>query len=372
MKIAIDARALLPPTTGIGTYTRGLAGALAAMPGIETRLFSPRPLPESENHGPWSVAADRHPLGMIWVQTTLSRRARQWGADVLLAALTIGPVRGYVPMVSVVHDITAWTDPQWHNTRTVVGFAPLWEKTMDRAARLLCVSEATARQLTRVYPETRERVRVVPNGVDAEFAPSTDPAAREQTRRRHAGGKPYILYLGTLEPRKNVGVLVEACERIWRRRADFPDLVLAGGAGWKSSALYDRIERSSFRGRIHMPGYATRDVARDLYQAAEVFVYPSLAEGFGLPVLEAMACGVPVVASTAEALREVAGEAALFADPGDAAAFARAIERVCDDAAARARLCADGPARAAKFTWEACARGTLAVLAEAAAVAVTA
>jgi len=114
-----------------------------------------------------------------------------------------------------------------------------------------------------------------------------------------------------------------------------------------------------------MPGYATRDVARDLYQAAEVFAYPSLAEGFGLPVLEAMACGVPVVASTAEALCEIAGEAALFADPGDSAAFARAIERVADDAATRARLSAAGLAQAAKFSWEACARGTVAVLAEA-------
>jgi glycosyltransferase involved in cell wall biosynthesis len=365
VRIAIDARALLPPTTGIGTYTRGLAGALAAVPGLEVGLFSPRPLPESETRGPWRVAADRHPLGMLWVQTTLPRRAREWGADVLLAALTIGPVRGDLPLVSVVHDLTAWTDPQWHQGRTLVGFAPLWEKTLDRAARLLCISEATARELVRLYPETRERVRVVPNGVDAEFAPSTDAAAREETRRRHAGGRSYILYLGTLEPRKNVGILVDACERLWSRRADLPDLVLAGGAGWKSSALFDRIERSPFRGRIHRTGYATRAVARDLYQAAEAFVYPSLAEGFGLPVLEAMACGVPVVASTAEALREVAGEAALFADPGDAAAFAGAIERAAEDAATRARLCAAGLAQAAKFSWEACARGTVAVLAEA-------
>jgi glycosyltransferase involved in cell wall biosynthesis len=366
VKIAIDARALLPPTTGIGTYTRGLAGALAAMPGIETRLFSPRRLPESESRGPWTVGADRHPLGMIWVQTTLSRRAREWGADVLLAALTIGPVRGDLPMVSVVHDLTAWTNPQWHQSRTLVGFAPLWEKTVDRAARLLCVSEATARELARVYPETRERVRVVPNGVDAQFVPGEDAAAQDETRRRHAGGKPYILYLGTLEPRKNVGILVDACERLWSRHASLPDLVLAGGAGWKTSALFDRIARSPFRERIHVPGYATRDVARALYQAAEVFAYPSLAEGFGLPVLEAMACGIPVVASTADALREVAGEAALFADPGDSAAFARAIESCIGDAAIHARLKAAGLAQAAKFSWEACARGTVAVLAEAA------
>ena len=115
-----------------------------------------------------------------------------------------------------------------------------------------------------------------------------------------------------------------------------------------------------------MPGYAARDTARDLYRAAEVFVYPSHAEGFGLPVLEAMACGTPVVTSTAEALREVAGGAALFADPGDPAAFAGAIEQVLDDPATRARLRAAGIAQAAKFSWETCARGTAAVLREAA------
>jgi glycosyltransferase involved in cell wall biosynthesis len=366
VRIAIDARALLPPATGIGTYTRGLAGALGAMPGVEARLFSPRPLPESEGRSPWTVAADRHPLGMIWVQTALSRRAREWGADVLLGALTIGPILGDLPLVSVVHDLTPWTNPEWHRARTLVGFVPLWERTVERAARLLCVSEATARDLLRLYPEARERVRVVPNGVDAEFAPATDEAALAETRRRHAGGRPYILYLGTLEPRKNVGVLVEACERLWSRRADGPDLVLAGGAGWKTSDLLDSVERSRFRERIHMPGYATRATARELYQAAEVFAYPSLAEGFGLPVLEAMACGVPVVASTAEALREVAGDAALFADPDDPAAFARVLERIFVDPAARARLTAAGLARAAKFSWQACARGTLAVLAEAA------
>jgi glycosyltransferase involved in cell wall biosynthesis len=369
VRIAIDARALLPPTTGIGTYTRGVAGGLASMAGSEVRLFSPRPLPETDCRGPWTVEAGSHLLGMIWAQTALSRRARAWGADVLLAALTIGPVRGDIPFVSVVHDLTPWTNPEWHKGRTLVGFAPLWERTVERAARLLCVSHATAGELTRAYPETRDRVRVVWNGVDSDFAPPEPAAALDETRRRYSGGNPYILYLGTLEPRKNVETLVAACELLWSRRAGFPDLVIAGGAGWKTSALFDRIEKSRYRERIHKPGYAARKTARDLYQAAEVFVYPSLAEGFGLPVLEAMASGLPVVASTAEALREVAGDAALFADPGDPAAFSRAIERVLDDPAARARLRAAGLRRAAEFSWEACARATAGVLAEAAAEA---
>ena len=366
MKVAIDARALLPPATGIGTYTRAIAGALASLPGVEVRLFTPRPLPESEALGPWSVEADHSGAGTLWVQTTLPRRARQWRADVLLAALTIGPVRGDLPFVSVVHDLTPWTHPEWHAMKTVVGFAPLWERTAEKAARFVCVSAATARVLTRAYPETQGRVSVVPNGVDPDFAPAAEGPAQEETRRRYADGNRYILSLGTLEPRKNVETLVEACDLLWRRGARAPDLVLAGGSGWKTSALFDRIARSPFRGRIHLAGYAGREAARRLYQAADVFVYPSLEEGFGLPVLEAMACGIPVVASTAEALREVAGGAALFAEPRDSAGFAREIERVLEDPATRRRLAAAGPERAARFSWDAAGRATAAALARAA------
>lgn len=368
MKVAIDARALLPPATGIGTYTRGIAGALASRAGVEVRLFTPRPLPESEGRGPWSVDADGRWPGTLWVQTTLPRRAREWGADVLLAALTIGPVRmrGGPPFVSVVHDLTPLTHPEWHALRTLVGFAPLWEWTAEKASRFVCVSEATARVLTRAYPETRPRVRVVPNGVDPFFAPAPDGPALVATRRRYADACRYILYLGTLEPRKNVETLVAACDLLWSRGVAAPDLVLAGGSGWKTSALFERIARSPYRGKIHLAGYASREVARELYRAADVFVYPSLEEGFGLPVLEAMACGIPVVASTAEALREVAGGAALFADPRDAAGFAREIERVLQDPATRRRLAAAGPERAAKFSWEAAGQATAAALAEAA------
>lgn len=366
MRVAIDARALLSQRTGIGTYTRGIATGLSARPGIEVRLFSPRALPDSEMQGPWSVRCDRHPAGMIWAQTTLERRVRQWGGDVLLSALTIGPAFGSLPFVSVVHDLTAWTHPQWHARRTLIGFVPLWERTAERAGRFLCVSHTTARELLRLYPEAAGRVRVVPNGVDREFVPAAEGPAQERTRRRYAQGRPFLLYLGTLEPRKNVESLVAACEILWARRRSRPDLVLAGGAGWKTASLHRRIARSLFRDKIHMPGYAARDAARELYQAAEVFVYPSLAEGFGLPLAEAMACGTPAVASTAEALREVGGDAVLYADPRDASGLAREIERALEDEPTRARLKAAGPARADRFSWDAASTATAQVLEEAA------
>jgi glycosyltransferase involved in cell wall biosynthesis len=368
MRIAIDARGLLGRQTGIGTYTRGLARELARRPQTTVGLFLPRPLSDpADGLGPVTVHADRHPLGMLWVQTTLPRRIETWRADVLLAALTIAPVRGEVPVVSVVHDLTAWTHPEWHARRTNIGFAPLWERTLERARRLICVSQATADDLLRLYPEARDRVRVVWNGVDPEFAPCHDAAARDSARARYAGGEPFVLYLGTLEPRKNVTTLVAACEQLWSAGLERPHLVLAGGIGWKTAPLERRIARSAFRNRIHLAGYATREVALELYRSAEVFVYPSLAEGFGLPVIEAMACALPVVASDAAALTEVGGDAALYAPASDARALAAQISRVLEEPETRRRLQAEGPGRAALFSWTATAEKTAAILAEAAA-----
>jgi glycosyltransferase involved in cell wall biosynthesis len=368
VKVAIDARALLGQKTGIGTYTRGVAGELARRAGIEVGLFLPRPLPAgADGLGPAEVLADGGRLGTIWAQTQLPRRAEQWGADALLAALTIAPARGQVPVVSVVHDLTAWTNPEWHAERTLAAFLPLWERTLERAARLLCVSRATAADLERLYPEAHPRVRVVWNGVDPEFAPSDDAAARVRTRQRYAAGRQFLLYLGTLEPRKNVAALVDACERLWQSRPERPDLVLAGGVGWKSEPLTRRIARSPFRDRIHVAGYASREMALELYRGAEAFVYPSLAEGFGLPIVEAMACGLPVVASDAAALTEVGGDAALYAPAADPAELSRQIARALEEPQTRKRLQEEGPKRAAIFSWNRTAEGTEAVLREAAA-----
>ena len=362
----MDSRALLAERTGIGTYTQAIARGLAALDENEIGLFSPRSLPDYPRGPLISVHADRHPLGLAWVQATLPRRLEAWGAQVLLAALTIGPGRGSTPVVSVVHDLTPLSHPEWHAARTLVGFVPLWERTVERAARFVCVSETTARDLVRRYPETASRVRIARNGVDAEyFAPADDPPARAEARRRWAAGRPFVLYLGTLEPRKNVETLVAACERMWARRSGFPDLVLAGGSGWKSAGLLGRIESSAFRDRIHLAGYASRDAGRELYRAAEVFAYPSLEEGFGLPLLEAMACGTPSVSSDAEALVEVGGDAALRAPALDVEALSRALERAVDDEPLRMRLRDEGPARAALFRWEDTARETALALAEA-------
>ena len=273
-----------------------------------------------------------------------------------------------MPFVSVVHDLTPITHPEWHAGRTLIGFVPMWERTVERAARFLCVSKTTADDLVARYPETAPRVRVARNGVDRDVlqprrrprrpgsARASGIRTRGPTSCTWARSSPARTSRGSWPPASGCGAGAAPA-----RTSCSP-----AAPGWKTAGLHRRIVRSPYRDKIHVAGYTARDAARELYRAAEVFVYPSLAEGFGLPLLEAMACGTPVVSSTADALVEVAGDAALYAPARDIEALSRQIERALEDDDARAALRAAGHARAALFRWEDAARDTAAAVAEAA------
>ena len=367
VRVGIDARALLSERTGIGVYTAHIAAGLSAQPGVEVTLFAPREI-GSRAGIPSRVRSrtGRHAFGTLWVQTHLARELAADGCDVLLSAVTIAPARIGLPYVSVVHDLTPISHPEWHRRRTVVAFLPWIERTLAGAERVIAVSRSTAAEIAARFPEIRGKTIVIEHGVDPRFSPAGAPGESEAVRAEFTRGRPFFLYLGTLEPRKNVGALIAACERLWRERRARPDLLLAGSGGWKSEGLLARIARSPFRDKIHRIGWVSADSAPALLRAAEAFCYPSHAEGFGLPVLEAMACGTPAVVSTAPALREVAGDAALAVPPTDPAALADALARVLEDDALRRRLADRGVARARSFRWSTAAERTAAVLREAA------
>ncbi len=350
MRIAVDARPLEERPTGVGRYLDGLLSAwLEARPGDDFVLLSPRAVHMPRRlAGRVTVFPTPALPGTPWLQVAAGRAARRSGADAFLGSLGILPLAGSLPGVAVVHDLTPLLFPGWHSLKNRVGFVPFIGATVRKARRIAAVSEATRRDLVAAFPDADGKTFVVHNGVKKE-----DPGAGVAGPR---GGRPYVLYVGTIEPRKNVARLVAAMETIWDRRPEFPDLVLAGGDGWGMKGFAESLALSRHASRIALAGYLG-DGERALWlEHARVFAYPSLYEGFGLPPLEAMSYGTPAVGSSASSLPEVMGEAGLLPDPTSVSSIASALERAHDDEDFRRRARVEGPARAAGFTWDAAAR----------------
>ncbi|MGA7991275.1 MAG: glycosyltransferase family 1 protein, partial [Thermoanaerobaculia bacterium] len=325
MRIAVDARPLEERPTGVGRYLEGLLTAwLGERSDDSFALLSPRPvfLPASLE-GRVEVFRSRALPGTVWLQTAAGAAANRAGADAFLGALGIVPLASGPPSVATIHDLTPLLFPEWHSWKNRLGFTPFIGRSVRVARRIATVSEHSRRDLVRRFPGAAEKTVVVYNGVTIGCSRTRGTPPNE--------GRPYVLSLGTFEPRKNVARLVEAMESIWDRRPEFPDLVLAGVPGWGMSGLGVRLGASRHAARIRSAGYLAGDARGRWMEAARVFAYPSLYEGFGLPPLEAMALGTPVVASSASSLPEVVGDAGLLPDPWDVGAIARALERAQDD-----------------------------------------
>lgn len=270
------------------------------------------------------------------------------------------PLRNAAAVVTV-HDLAYARMPECAEPRNAAFLSAEVPRTLERARMVLVDSEFTARELTAVYGYPGERVRVTHLGVDDRFSPR--PATEvEEARRRHGLPPEFILCVATVEPRKNLGALLAAYRLLREGGGGAPPLVLVGGDGWRDEAArIDRLASSpGLSGEVRRIRYLGHDELPAVYSAARLFVFPALYEGFGLPPLEAMACGVPVVCSDAASLPEVAGDAAVLVAPRDVAAMAAAMRRLLDDSGARRVLVARGIERARRFTWTATARATLA------------
>lgn len=300
------------------------------------------------------------PFPRLWTHLRLSWEMVRRPPDLLFVPAHVVPLMHPCSVVTV-HDLGYIYYPQAHRAldRLYLDFSTRFNASV--ASQIIADSEATKKDLVREYRVAEERISVVYPGCNLE--PVIGETGRARVRERYHLPDRYILHLGTLHPRKNILRLLEAFQSLAR---DFPDLhlVLAGKRGWLYAEILYRAE--GLGGRVHFPGYIAPEDLPLLLRGARLFILPSLYEGFGFPILEAMAAGTPVVCSNASALPEVAGDAALLFDPHDVEAMRETIRRVLEDEALGAELVERGLERAKVFSWERCAGEILRVLERAA------
>lgn len=295
-----------------------------------------------------------HPAArIVWEQVAQPWRLLRERVDLLHAPVYVGPVVAPCPMVVTVHDLSFYLYPELLRRASRAYLQRMTRQSVARAAGIIAVSHATRHDLIQVLGVAPERVTVVHNGVDAVMRPITDDAAMAAFRRRRGLPERLILFVGTLEPRKNVPALLEAYALLRQRWSVDHRLVLAGGRGWG----YDAIEAALTRLRLGpedviLPGFVPQDELPLWYNAADLFVYPAIYEGFGIPPLEAMACGVPVMVSNRSSLPEVVGDAGVVVDPDDVEGMARTMHDILSHAERRSALRAAGLARAAALSWQ--------------------
>jgi alpha-1,3-rhamnosyl/mannosyltransferase len=379
LTVAVDVTPFWEPLTGIGWYLYQLLRHLADSDDVRIRLYGPDVVATAERTAP-TVDLPRGeaieevvyevPENLVLSAGLLMRLLRR--AERLLIAADgnevvfapnfrpprrLGLSRG--ALVATVHDLGFRKVPWTLRETTRRQLAESIDETLLRAARLITVSGAIRDELAEHRYASPERVRVVHHGAgQLEGLPEQAPPDGLPER--------YALHVGTLEPRKNIVRLLEAWERLGELMPDRPALVLCGGYGWRTGTLRRRVEAAVAAGWALHPGYVTSGQLAALYRGSAVVVFPSLYEGFGLPAVEAMAAGVPLVCSDIPALREVAGDAALYAPAERPDRLAEVLHRALTDAGERRRLLDAGRARRAAFSWPESARRTLAVWREAA------
>lgn len=357
LRVLVDVTAVPRDRGGVGRYLDGILPALGSRDVDLVLVAKPHDVAEFTRTVPTALvvaapeAVSRRPVRLLWEQTGLPALARRHRADVVHSPHYTLPVLAGCPVVVTVHDATFFTDPGVHTPHKARFFRGATRLAGRWAAALIAPSRATRSEVARVAGVDPSKIFVAWHGVDATvFHP---PTAEERARVAAAlrlEGRRYVAFLGTIEPRKNVPALIRGWVAAVTALDDPPSLVLAGGAGWD-----DQVDRAVAEVPDHLsllrPGYVPLEDLPGLLGGADVVAYPSLGEGFGLPVLEAMACGATVLTTDRLALPEVGGDAVAYCGT-ESADIARGLSRLLAEPAERERLAALALGRAAEFTWE--------------------
>ncbi|HVE63928.1 MAG TPA: glycosyltransferase family 1 protein [Mycobacteriales bacterium] len=372
-RVLVDATAVPADRGGVGRYVDGLIAALDA---ADADLAVACQRADAERYGRLAPSArivagpaaiSHRPARLAWEQTGLPMVAQQVQADVVHSPHYTLPLRAGRPVVVTLHDATFFTEPDMHTTVKGTFFRSATRTAVRRAARCIVPSKATRDELVRVVDADATKLDVAYHGVDSRtFRPPTEEESRRTRARLGLGPEvPYIAFLGTIEPRKNVPNLIRGWVQAFAASEAPPALVLVGGAGWDDDidAAVRDVPPSL---RLLRPGYLPLSDLPGVLGTSAVVAYPSHGEGFGLPVLEAMACGAAVLTTQRLSLPEVGGDAVAYTEP-DAESIAAALATLLADEPRRSALGAAGQARAQEFTWAASAEGHLASYARAAA-----
>jgi len=362
MRIALDAIPLVAAKTGIGHYTDALARSLARIhTDHQYVLLSPFDFAFYAGNGtPPNLSKQFFPVRSIfrkWWLMGLPAMLRISPLDVFHGTNYCIPVFSPCPTVVTVHDLSLFRQSQTHedeNVRRGKRRIPLMAR---RATRIIAPSEFTKREVIQHLGVREDKIRVI-------FEAARDgmrPLPAEECQAAFAKYNirpPYLLYVGTIEPRKNLLTLVRAYDELLKKTEHRPQLVLCGGRGWLFDEVFKLVEALQLQDQIRFTGYVADEDLPALYSAAEIFVYPSLYEGFGLPPLEAMACGTPAITSNVSSLPEVVGNAGLMHAPEDSRALASHIATLLGDVTAREHFKRAGLEQAARFSWDRAARET--------------
>lgn len=362
MRIGMKISPLTVLRAGIPNYILNLLKSLGREDDVNSYfLYTNRPLDfDLDLPDRFRTVLVRYPSPrlQLWYQLGLPLRMMRDRIDLFHDPVFPLPLLLPVPGVITVHDLSGYTDPGLHNRRTALG-ARLLPLHVRRARMIMADSGYTASQLESHFPGCGNKTLVVPLGVSEAFRPVDDPALLDEVRSLYGLPMRFLLFLGTLEPRKNLPRLLDAFADC---SSEVPHaLVIAGGLGWKYSALMEAVSGHPAADRIILTGYVSDEHLPALLTMAEFLVYPSLLEGFGLPVLEAMACGTPVITSASSSLAELAGNAALLADPLSVDSISECIMRMASEKELRKELSERGIRRASGYNWERTARETLRV-----------
>jgi len=363
MLIGFEASALQGCKSGVGYYAENLLGGIMAVaPEHDYMLFSNRDMRQAwQPLSRETLYDDRFfPVRAAWMQAVLPGTLRRVRPDVCHFPNYLAPIASGYPYLVTIHDMTLFITPRFHRFKKLVLDRTLLPHVARRSERIITVSRSARNDIVRYLKVPKEKVHVIMNAVSPAFKPVVDKATLDSVCARYGLNVPYVLYVGTIEPRKNLTRLIQAFAQL--RSTGLPHkLVLVGQQGWHCEPIYAEVEKQGLQQDAIFTGYVPYDDLPALYSAAESMAFPSLYEGFGLPVLEAMACGTPLVTSASSSLAEVAGDAALLVNPFAVEEIASALNRIHFDRALAAELSHKGRERAAQFTWEKAARATLAL-----------